>query len=164
MFTKDGISALHGWTHESLDVLLWHVSSVPDGVLHNPIAGFGFPAIWKQLVHILEAEEAWICDLQDKPWLHWRAQDGLTLQHLVEAKERVRSATQTYLQNLTDTQLNATLTQRPTEWARVRTPAFILHHVVTHTFHHKCQVVAMLRTLGYPAPDSDLQRDETVKA
>ena len=48
MFTKDGISALHGWTHESLDVLLRHVSSIPDGVLHNPIAGFGFPAIWSE--------------------------------------------------------------------------------------------------------------------
>jgi uncharacterized damage-inducible protein DinB len=40
----------------------------------------------------------------------------------------------------------------------LKSPAFILLHVVTHTFHHKGQVVAMLRTLGYPAPDTDLQR------
>jgi len=161
MFTKDGISALHGWAHESLDVLLRHIASVPTGVLHNPIAGFGFPTIWKQLVHILEVEEGWVCDLQDKPWVHWRAQDCDTLQDLVEAKERVRCATQTYLHSLTDSQLNSELTQRPKEWARVRTRAFILHHVVTHTFHHKGQVVAMLRTHGYPAPDTDIQRAES---
>jgi uncharacterized damage-inducible protein DinB len=34
----------------------------------------------------------------------------------------------------------------------------ILLHVITHTFHHKGQVVAMLRVLGHPAPDTDLQR------
>src|SRR5262252_10224194 len=130
MFTKDGISALHGWTHESLDVLLRHVSSVPTGVLHNPIAGFGVPTIWKQLVHILEVEEAWVCDLQDKAWTHWRAQECDTVPDLVEAKERVRRATQTYLQSLTETQLNATLTQRPKEWVGpLKSPAFILHHV-----------------------------------
>jgi uncharacterized damage-inducible protein DinB len=40
-----------------------------------------------------------------------------------------------------------------------RTPEswVILLHVITHAFHHKGQIVAMLRILGYPAPDTDLQ-------
>ena len=162
MFTKDGISALHAWTHESLDLLLRHVLSVPAGVLHVPITGFGFPTIWKQLVHILEVEEAWICDLQDKPWVHWRPQDCDTTRDLTEAKEQVRGATQTYLHTLTDTQLNTPLSQRPKAWAGpLKSPAFILHHIMTHAFHHKGQVVAMLRTRGYPAPDTDLQRSKS---
>lgn len=41
---------------------------------------------------------------------------------------------------------------------QLRSPAFILLHVITHAFHHKGQVVAMLRILGYPAPDTDLQQ------
>ena len=45
------------------------------------------------------------------------------------------------------------------EWTTPhRTPAFILLHVITHGFHHKGQIVAMLRLLGYPAPDTDMQR------
>jgi hypothetical protein len=28
----------------------------------------------------------------------------------------------------------------------------------THAFHHKGQIVATLRILGYPAPDADLQQ------
>jgi uncharacterized damage-inducible protein DinB len=42
----------------------------------------------------------------------------------------------------------------------VRTPALILHHLLTHAFHHKGQIVAMCRTLGHPAPDTDLNQFE----
>jgi uncharacterized damage-inducible protein DinB len=76
------------------------------------------------------------------------------------AKDRVRDATRAYLQSLSEAQLNRVLSKRPQAWVgELRSPAFILLHVVTHTFHHKGQVVAMLRTLGYPAPDTDLQRE-----
>ena len=42
----------------------------------------------------------------------------------------------------------------------VRTPALVLHHVLTHAFHHKGQIVAMCRTFGHPAPDTDLNQFE----
>jgi uncharacterized damage-inducible protein DinB len=35
-----------------------------------------------------------------------------------------------------------------------------LHHLLTHTFHHKGQIVAMCRVLGHPAPDTDLNQFE----
>jgi len=67
-------------------------------------------------------------------------------------------ATRTYVDGLTEEQLNTTLTKRPVDWeGELRSPAFILRHVITHAFHHKGQVVAILRILGYPAPDTDLQ-------
>jgi uncharacterized damage-inducible protein DinB len=63
------------------------------------------------------------------------------------------------LDRLSETELNRPLKERPREWVgELKSPVFILLHVLTHTFHHKGQVVAMLRTLGYPAPDTDLQR------
>jgi uncharacterized damage-inducible protein DinB len=63
-----------------------------------------------------------------------------------------------FLGGLTEEQLNTTLVERPVDWGgELRTPAFILLHVITHAFHHKGQVVAMLRIIGYPAPDTDLQ-------
>jgi len=36
------------------------------------------------------------------------------------------------------------------------TPAHVIHHVLTHAFHHKGQIVSMCRMLGYPAPETDL--------
>jgi uncharacterized damage-inducible protein DinB len=70
----------------------------------------------------------------------------------------VRGETRAYLEGLSEEQLNTTLATRPESWGgELRSPAFILLHVITHAFHHKGQVVAMLRILGYPAPDTDLQ-------
>ena len=78
---------------------------------------------------------------------------------LVRAKDRIRETSRTYLSDLTEEQLNTTLVKRPVDWGgELRSPAFIMLHVITHAFHHKGQVVAMLRMLGYPAPDTDLQR------
>jgi aryl-alcohol dehydrogenase-like predicted oxidoreductase len=85
-------------------------------------------------------------------------EDCPTMAALLATKDRIREATRTYLDSLTEGQLNTTLATRPMDWGgELRSPAFILLHVITHAFHHKGQVVAMLRILGYPAPDTDLQ-------
>jgi len=158
MFTKAGIVELHALMHERLDLLLDHVATVPDESLRKPVSGFGHPSVWKQLVHILTCEEGWVHDLQNEAFAGWQEEDCATMAALLVAKARTREATRTYLDGLTEKQLNTTLAKRPVDWGgELRSPAFILLHVITHAFHHKGQVVAMLRILGYPAPDTDLQ-------
>ncbi|SRR6266700_5883203 len=158
MFSKAGIIELHAATHERLDLLLRHVATMPESLHHQLISGFGHSSIWKQLVHILACEEGWVHDLQNKTFPGWDEKDCPTMAALLAAKNRIQEATRTYLDGLTEEQLNATLAKRPVDWGgELRSPAFILLHVITHAFHHKGQVVAMLRTLGYPAPDTDLQ-------
>ena|SRR5438270_1994831 len=158
MFTRSGTIELHALMHERLDLLLSHVATVPDNLHHQQIPGFGHPTIWKQFVHILTCEEGWICDLQNQTFAAWHEEDRPTVADLRIAKERIRKATRTYVGDLTEEQLNTTLAKRPVDWGgELRSPAFILLHVITHAFHHKGQVVAMLRMLGYPAPDTDLQ-------
>lgn len=159
MFTKDGIRELHSGMHGSLDVLLRHVTTVPDSLLRQPIAGFGFPTVWKQLVHILTVEEGWVHDLQFRDFAGWVEEDAPAMETLLNHKSRILAATRAYIDGLGEEQLNTTLSRRPEGWSgELRSPAFILLHIVTHTFHHKGQVVAMLRMLGHPAPDTDLQR------
>lgn len=158
MFTRAAITELHAITHERLDVLLSHVSTVPAELWRKPISGFGHPSVWKQLVHILTCEEGWVHDLQNQPFVCWYSEDCPTMAALRASTDRIREATRTYLENLTEERLNTNIEERPADWAyELRSPAFILLHVITHTFHHKGQVVAMLRILGYPAPDTDLQ-------
>jgi uncharacterized damage-inducible protein DinB len=158
MFTKAGILELHAAMHDRLDLLLRHVATVPDKLHREPISGFGHPSIWKQLVHILDCEEGWVHDLQNKTFAGWNEEDWPTMSALLAAKDRIREASRTYLGSLTEEQLNATLKQRPVDWGgELRSPAFIMLHVITHAFHHKGQIVAMLRILGHPAPDTDLQ-------
>jgi uncharacterized damage-inducible protein DinB len=159
MFTKSGIRELHSATHESLEILLRHVGSVPASLLREPLAGFGHPTVWKQLTHILTVEEGWVHDLQDKTFAGWGEEDCPTMTALLAAKSRLGDATCDYIDSLSEAELNTTLAKRPQAWfGELRSPAFILLHIVTHTFHHKGQVVAMLRTLGHPASDTDLQR------
>ena len=158
MLSKAGILELHATTHERLDLLLRHIATVPEELLHNPISGFGRPSIWNQLVHILTCEEGWVHGLQNKAFPGWQEEDCPTMPALLAAKHRIRETTRAYLGGLTDEQLNTTLAERPVDWGgELRSPAFILLHIITHAFHHKGQVVAMLRILGYPAPDTDLQ-------
>jgi len=159
MFTKSGIRELHSATHQTLDVLFRHVGGVPANLLRESLPGFGFPTIWKQLTHILRVEEGWVRALQDKPSADWREEDCPTMPAILAAKSRVRDATQAYIESLSELELNTTLAKRTQVWVgELRSPAFILVHVITHSFHHKGQMVAMLRTLGHPAPDTDLQR------
>ena len=160
MFTKSGIQELHCATHECLDILFRHVGGIPANLLHESLAGFGHPTIWKQLTHILIVEEGWVHDLRDQAFEVWGEDDCPTMAALLASKARLRDATVSYIESLSETQLNMTLANRPQTWfGELRSPAFILLHVITHTFHHKGQVVAMLRTLGHPAPDTDLQRE-----
>ena len=163
MFDKNGIAQLHSWTHESLDILLEHMAKVPSEKLKQELTGFGFPTVWKQLMHILEVEEGWVDVIQAKPAPSWAEKDYPNMIALEQGKMRVKAATQDYIKSLSDAQLNAVLTTRPREWfgGELKSPAFILLHVSTHTFHHKGQVVAMLRMLGHPAPDTDMQRSQS---
>jgi hypothetical protein len=134
MFTKAGIAELHGVMHERLDLLLGHFATVPDILHHKPIPGFGHSSIWKQLVHILTCEEGWVHDLQDKTFAGWHEKDCPTMTAMLAAKARISEATRTYLNNLTEEQLNATLAKRPVDWGgELRSPAFILLHVIKAT-------------------------------
>jgi uncharacterized damage-inducible protein DinB len=144
--------------HERLDLLLRHLATMPDHLHEQQIPGFGHPSIWKQAVHILTCEEGWIYDLQNKVFPGWSEKDCRSMADLRAAKHRIREATRTYIGSLTEDQLNTTLASRPVDWGgELRSPAFILLHVITHAFHHKGQIVAMMRMLGYPAPDTDVQ-------
>jgi len=97
-------------------------------------------------------------DLQYKAFAGWREEDAATMPALLAIKGRIRKATRAYLDGLSEAELHTTLAKRPEDWGgELRSPAFILLHVITHAFHHKGQIVAMLRIQGYPAPDTDLQ-------
>lgn len=160
MFTKSGMREMHAAMHQSLDVLLGHVATVPENRVHEPVPGFGFPTVWKQLIHLITCEEGWVCDLQAKPFAGWTKQEHATMGSLVASKRRVAEATLRYLDGLSEEQFNAPLAVKPQDWmGPLRSPAYIFLHFITHAFHHKGQVVAMLRILGHPAPDTDLQRE-----
>jgi uncharacterized damage-inducible protein DinB len=159
VFTLDGIREFHGWTHASLSLLLDHLSTLPEVDYTKELAGFGFPTVRQQVVHLFNCEGFWIHTLQGLPF---RDRDPADCPAVTDARllqQEVRRQTLAYLSGLSDQQLNADAELHfPDGDVAVRTPALVLHHVLTHAFHHKGQVVAMCRLLGHPAPDTDLNQ------
>ena len=157
MFTLDGVQKFHDWTHSSLSRMLDHIATLPEGGYHTKLNGFGFATIGEQVLHIFQCETNWIHRAQAIPF------DGLSVSEypaILEARvlqRKVRSETSAYLSGLTEQQLNEEITLRSYDGFEITcTPAHVIHHVLTHAFHHKGQIVSMCRMLGYPAPDTDV--------
>jgi uncharacterized damage-inducible protein DinB len=147
----------HGWTHASLDLILNHVSTIPTNDYVREVSGFGFATVRDQAIHILNCEGFWVSTLQGAEYANRNVADCPDLAAVRLLQKQVRQSTHAYLATLTDQQLDADTELRFSDGdVCIRTPAFILHHVFTHAFHHKGQIVAMCRLLGHPAPDTDL--------
>lgn len=161
MFTLDGIRKFHGWTHASLNLLLDRLSTIPTCDYGKTLPSFGFSTLQKQVIHIFNCEGFWIHTLQG---LQYSDRDSAEYPAVSDARllqQEVNRQTQAYLSSLTNQQLNTDMKLRFSDGdAAIRTPALILHHVLTHAFHHKGQIVAMCRELGHPAPNTDLNQFE----
>jgi len=161
VFTLDGIQKLHGWTHASLTLLLDHLSTVPATDFARVLPAFGFPTLRDQVVHIFNCEGFWIHNLQGLSYVDRNPAECPAVADMRRFENEVTLQTHTYLSGLTDQNLNSPQELHlPDGDIAVRTPALILHHVMTHAFHHKGQIVAMCRALGHPAPDTDLNQFE----
>ncbi|SPE21690.1 hypothetical protein SBA5_320064 [Candidatus Sulfotelmatomonas gaucii] len=161
MFTLDGVQKFHSWTHASLNLLLDHLSTLPTSDYVKELPSFGFSTPQKQVIHIFNCEGFWIRTLQG---LQYVDRDPTECPDVADARllqQQVNRQTRAYLSSLANQQLNTnTELHFPDGDHAVRTPALVLHHVLTHAFHHKGQIVAMCRELGRPAPDTDLNQFE----
>jgi uncharacterized damage-inducible protein DinB len=153
------LPGLHACLHDSLGVVFDHLATVPSELWTKPLEGFAKPTVRDQIVHILSAERGWVSGLQLQHFVKPNVEALTTVEAIRALQQEVRSATIAYLDSMPEQKLYAPLERYPERWmGPPRSPAFILLHVITHGFHHKGQLVAMLRLLGHPAPDTDIQR------
>jgi uncharacterized damage-inducible protein DinB len=159
LFTVIGMRKLHSWTHSSLTLVLDHLATIPEGDYAKEVSGFGFATLRAQIIHILNCEGFWIHTLQAARFEDEDAADWPSVPDARVLQRDVGANTLAYLSGLSDEQLNADTELLFSDGDKaVRTPAFVLHHILTHAFHHKGQIVSMCRTLGHPAPDTDLNQ------
>ena len=152
MFTLDGIRKFHGWTHASLDLVLDHLSTMPADDYVRDVSGFGFHTLREQVIHVFNCEGFWVHTLQGLRYADRTIADFPALTDARLLQKEVRQSTHAYLSTLTNQQLNTDTELHFSDGdVAVRTPALVLHHVLTHAFHHKGQIVAMCRALGHPA-------------
>lgn len=161
MFTVDGVRKFHAWTHACLNLVLDHLATIPTSDYVREVPSFGFRTLRDQAIHILNCEGFWIYTLQGARYVDRNPEKCIAVADARLLQQEVIRRTRAYLSNLTDPQLNTdTELHFPDGDVAVRTPALVLHHVLTHAFHHKGQIVAMCRALGHPAHDTDLNQFE----
>jgi uncharacterized damage-inducible protein DinB len=155
VFTLDGIRKLHHWTHTSLSIVIDHLATLPAGDFDKELPGLF--TLHYQGMHILNCEGFWTHSLAGKPYTDHELSEYPSVADVKRLQHEVAQYTLAYLSGLTDQQLNSTTTLLfPEGNPEVRTPALILHHVLTHAHHHKGQIAYMCRQLGHPLPDTYL--------
>jgi uncharacterized damage-inducible protein DinB len=161
VFNLDGVRKFHGWTHATLNLVLNHLSTIPASDYSKELPGFGFHTLREQVIHIFNCEGFWIATLQGVRYVDRMAEECPAVADARLLQQEVSGQTQVYLSHLTSHNLNSeTELHFPDGDVAVRTPALVIHHVLTHAFHHKGQIVAMCRSLGHPASDTDLNQLE----
>lgn len=159
MVNKSSLLDLYQATHECVDLLLAHAAGMPAALFVKNVKGVGVPSVRDQLVHTMSSESAWVNLLQYRPFTRLVPTAYPTAISVVQAKEDVMARTLEYFSGLDEATFNTVLAERPELWVGpLRSPAFILQHIITHAFHHKGQIVTLFRMLEHPIGDTDLQR------
>jgi uncharacterized damage-inducible protein DinB len=165
MYTATSLLDIHARAHESLRRLIVHCGTLDDGALGQPIPGFGFATVLRQLAHTIGAELYWQTVLIEGYHTEATLPDLSTLAALEAFRLQTAATTRRYLAQASPAELNTprTMVSDPGE-TRVLRPADVLLRIVTHVFNHQGQVLAMCRTLGKPNEviDLDYPLDERV--
>lgn len=159
--TQSNLRELHAHAHECLDIVFRHGAALPFPLLTQEISGAPHQSVRNQMVHLLMAEAFWVSNLQNRILDEPGPEDFSSMDQLLAEKRRIKAETIAYLDSLDEATLNKTFAALPKSWiGPLRSPAYILLHVMTHAFHHKGQICMMYRILGHPTSDTDMQGPE----
>jgi uncharacterized damage-inducible protein DinB len=157
MYTSDVLLDIHQRAHASLRDLIGFCGRLTPEELQQPLPGFGFPSVMRQLRHTIGAELYWQMVLTQG---YHREVDLPPLPDLaaIEAfRQRIAAVTRDYLQQAEAAELNTRreMVTDPGETS-VHRPSDIIVRLATHIFNHQGQVLAMCRSLGKPNEEVDL--------
>ncbi|MGG3469529.1 DinB family protein [Neobacillus pocheonensis] len=125
--------------------------------------GFGFQSVRDTLVHIADCYHAWLGSFvllkTTKPLTPKEDLPKMNLSEIKASFEQVDSYVNQVFEVI-GKQLNVPI-QRNIPWRETPepltiTPAKLLMHTITHEYHHKGQIVAMMRQMGYQPPNTDV--------
>ena len=124
----------------------------PDDLLDH-VTPSSFPTLRKTILHIRDAEAAWLCRLQGVPQ-RWPAEDdvsvGNLLTHVTRMRDHVHGMSAAAMEKIHAYQdLRGNTHQQPA-WQ-------MLMHCFNHSTYHRGQLVTMMRALGMEEiPHADL--------
>ena len=143
-------------TRESLFTFL---EGIPLRDLHTTLPNFGSGSIIKTHIHAADCYQYWLSSFvfQQK---RRDATDREIEQSDVAAVRARFDLVDQLVQRFMDKFDSRWFESVEVSWQQEpwsTTPLWLLTHTETHEFHHKGQIVAMARHLGYTPPDTDLR-------
>lgn len=155
------IAEVYDWVKDARGRLLQYCTAMPSDVFRSHRDDFGYGSLHGTLLHVADCYRFWLAETVMKRDIEdFRAQDypdAASLQSLFAG----------YVDPLVEEFIagycNGETLGRPLDllvhWQEgpyPATPLWLMTHVITHEFHHKGQIVAFGRILGYPPPETDL--------
>ena len=137
-------------------VLGW-LETLPPGVFTAQNDGFAYGSLSAIQAHVADCYLWWVGTVglgsAEKPEI-----EANDVQALRSAFDRVDATVLQALDTFTDLDAPFVWTS-PSGWTHTLTQRWLILHPITHEFHHKGQVLALARAIGYPHPgnpDTDL--------
>ncbi|WP_342542972.1 DinB family protein [Paenisporosarcina sp. FSL H8-0542] len=151
------------WVKQTREIVFDFCSELEPDDFTRQVDGFGFQSIRDSLVHISDCYYAWLGSyilLKTKKPL--TVKEDLSEKGLDEIKVRFNQVDAfvnevfEVFSNQMDVPIEREIPWRVGGEIISMTPAKLLMHVITHEFHHKGQIVAMARQMGYEPPNTDV--------
>lgn len=122
------------------------------------LPGIGWGSIRNSLAHIPSSEHFWISRIlqRDENASFGRYEDFAAVADVRAKWEEVAAETKRFLRGLTPEQTVEVKTFKFHDGTMDLRIDYVVHHILTHEFHHKGQLMMALRTLGYEPQETDL--------
>lgn len=123
------------------------------GELLDREAPSSFPTLRRTILHVRDAEAAWLCRLLGVPQ-RWPAEEDVTVNNLLTHCTRMRD----HVQGMTAAAMEKIHAYQDLRGNTHQQPAWqMLMHCFNHSTYHRGQLVTMMRVLGMDEiPHSDL--------
>lgn len=148
------------WVCDAREVLLNCCATLSAEQLTQAVPGFIKGSVRNLLIHNAACYQYWIGKFAlQQSFALATANEFVALQSIRVLYQDVNVLVATFLQQF-ENQLETPLVGKNFEGNKTLelSPMQLLTHVFTHEFHHKGQMLAMIRQLGYPPPDTDIIR------
>ncbi|MDF2631050.1 MAG: hypothetical protein K0R39_4881 [Symbiobacteriaceae bacterium] len=155
--TQQTLTELLDFHYGKRELVYDFLATLPAEAFVKPMS-VGWSNMRTTLVHCLLAEEYWVQHgLRHLPHLDVAFTDYPDVASVRQLAAEVRQRTEAYLATLAESDLDRPEELRYSSGAKVEfTAAKALMHVMLHDAHHRGQVLALARQMGYEPPEIDL--------
>ncbi len=153
----------YGFIRRTREVLFAYLEELPRDKLHSAVPGFGRSSIIRTHIHVADCYRYWLGSFafgQKRADFSFATEEEIGQADVRKVCDRfglADEAVERFLDKYASSMLESIANEvkwQAEPWST--TPLWLLTHTETHEFHHKGQIVAMTRLLGYEPPNTDL--------